>query len=86
MARTDKNQLCSFCGKPASPKRKLIAGPDGIYICDQCVAVCQAIINDDQNQIEPIELEDIPTPKEFKEFLDTYVIGQDQAKKTLAVV
>ena len=85
MARTDKNQLCSFCGKPASPKRKLIAGPDGIYICDQCVAVCQAIINDDQNQIEPIELEDIPTPKEFKEFLDTYVIGQDQAKKTLAV-
>ncbi len=85
MARTDKNQICSFCGKPASPKRKLIAGPDGIYICDQCVAVCQAIINDDQNQIEPIELEDIPTPKEFKEFLDTYVIGQDQAKKTLAV-
>ena len=85
MARTDKNQICSFCGKPASPKRKLIAGPDGIYICDQCVAVCQSIINDDQNQIEPIELEDIPTPKEFKEFLDTYVIGQDQAKKTLAV-
>ncbi len=85
MARTDKNQICSFCGKPASPKRKLIAGPDGIYICDQCVAVCQAIINDDQKQIEPIELDDIPTPKEFKEFLDTYVIGQDQAKKTLAV-
>ncbi|MBO4731181.1 MAG: ATP-dependent Clp protease ATP-binding subunit ClpX [Spirochaetaceae bacterium] len=85
MARTDRNQICSFCGKPASPKRKLIAGPDGIYICDQCVAVCQAIINDDQKQIEPIELDDIPTPKEFKEFLDTYVIGQDQAKKTLAV-
>ena len=85
MVRIDRNQVCSFCGKPATPKRKLIAGPKDIFICEQCVGVCQAIIDEDKADLKPIELDEIPTPKEFKEFLDQYVIGQDQAKKTLAV-
>ena len=85
MVRIDRNQVYSFCGKPATPKRKLIAGPKDIFICEQCVGVCQAIIDEDKADLKPIELDEIPTPKEFKEFLDQYVIGQDQAKKTLAV-
>lgn len=85
MVRIDRNQVCSFCGKPATPKRKLISGPRDIFICEQCVGVCQAIIDEEKTDLKPIELDEIPTPKEFKEFLDLYVIGQDQAKKTLAV-
>ena len=85
MVRIDRNQVCSFCGKPATQKRKLIAGPKDIFICEQCVGVCQAIIDEDKTDLKPIELDEIPTPNEFKEFLDQYVIGQDHAKKTLAV-
>ena len=63
----------------------MVAGPDNIYICNQCVAVCQSILEDDEMELEPIELEDVPTPREFKEYLDQYVVGQDYAKKALAV-
>lgn len=85
MARSDRNKSCSFCGKPPTGMRRLVAGPRDIYICDQCIGVCQAILFDEQQELSPIELSEIPSPKEFKEFLDQYVIGQDQAKKTLAV-
>lgn len=79
------SQSCSFCGKPASPTRHLVAGPNEIFICDQCVAVCQSILDEEKKAPAPIELNDVPTPKEFKEYLDQYVVGQDYAKKALSV-
>ncbi|AEE17001.1 ATP-dependent Clp protease ATP-binding subunit ClpX [Treponema brennaborense] len=85
MARRNDIQVCSFCGKPAESGRKMVAGPNNIFICDQCVAVCQSILDEDHAELTPIELTDVPTPKEFKEYLDQYVIGQDYAKKALAV-
>ncbi len=85
MARKNNGHFCSFCGKPAEQSRRMVSGPNDIYICNQCVAVCQSILEDDEMELEPIELEDVPTPKQFKEYLDQYVIGQDYAKKALAV-
>ena len=72
---------CSFCNKPQSQVRKLIAGPNGAYICDECIEVCSEIIE------EEFEFDDINllTPEEIKAFLDEYVIGQDEAKKVLSV-
>lgn len=85
MARRNNGQFCSFCGKPAEQSRRMVSGPNDIYICNQCVAVCQSILEDEEMDLEPIELGDVPTPKQFKEYLDQYVIGQDYAKKALAV-
>ena len=77
---------CSFCGKPADPSRHLVAGPaGGINICSNCVSVCQDILRQEEDQLAPINLTEVPTPKEFKEYLDQYVIGQDEAKKVLSV-
>lgn len=85
MARKNNGQFCSFCGKPAENSRRMVAGPNNVFICNQCVAVCQSILEDEELDLEPIELADVPTPKEFKDYLDQYVIGQDYAKKALAV-
>lgn len=85
MARKNNGHFCSLCGKPAEQSRRMVTCPNDIYICNQCVAVCQSILEDDEMELEPIELEDVPTPKQFKEYLDQYVIGQDYAKKALAV-
>lgn len=86
MARLRNNpQVCSFCGKPASSSRPIVAGPNDIYICNQCVAVCQGILDEEQSGLSEIDMGEVPTPKEFKEFLDEYVIGQDYAKKALSV-
>lgn len=77
---------CSFCGKPQDASRHLVKGPaGGLYICSSCVSVCQDILKQEEDQLTPINLSDVPTPKEFKEYLDQYVIGQDEAKKVLSV-
>ena len=77
---------CSFCGKPQDQVRKLVAGPKGVYICDECIEVCSEIIEDEFNG-SPEDDQDINLikPKEMKAFLDDYVIGQEAAKKVLSV-
>jgi len=87
MKRFSSNDYyCFFCGSAASKDRKLITGPSGnTFICDKCVGICQDILDQQAAEITPIELKDVPTPREFKEYLDQYVIGQDEAKKVLSV-
>ena len=91
MAKNDipKNVRCSFCGKSQESVRKIVAGP-GVYICDECVDLCTSIIDaecyeDDEVGYTLNELDKIPSPKEIKKILDDYVIGQEEAKKTLSV-
>ncbi len=85
----DKKLRCSFCGKSQDQVRKLIAGPNGAYICDECVDICVEIIEEEFDDMDYApSIEDginLLKPKEIKEFLDQYVIGQDEAKKALAV-
>ncbi len=77
---------CSFCGKEADEKRHLVASPQSnIFICNNCIAVCQGIIDQEYQDTPSIEMSDVPTPRDFKEHLDQYVIGQDYAKKALSV-
>ncbi|ARU63335.1 ATP-dependent protease ATP-binding subunit ClpX [Tumebacillus avium] len=81
----DKGQLkCSFCGKTQDQVRKLVAGP-GVYICDECIELCNEIVEEELGEEEEFEMKDIPKPGEIRDILDQYVIGQDQAKKALAV-
>ena len=89
MANINKEKFsCSFCGKTEDQVRKLIAGPDGAFICDECVEICAGIIEEevygDRNNVAEEEI-NLLKPKEIKEFLDQYVIGQDAAKKVLSV-
>ena len=78
------NLKCSFCGKPQEQVRKLVAGP-GVYICDECIELCSEIVVEELGVEEEIELKDIPKPKDILNILDEYVIGQERAKKALAV-
>ncbi|OIJ10598.1 ATP-dependent protease ATP-binding subunit ClpX [Anaerobacillus alkalilacustris] len=81
----EKGQLkCSFCGKTQDQVRKLVAGP-GVYICDECIELCTEIVEEELGTEEEVDFQDIPKPKEIREILDDYVIGQEQAKKTLSV-
>ncbi len=82
----EKNIKCSFCGKPQEIVKKIIAGP-GVYICDECIAVCQNIMEEDiyEEEEQIVSSEIIPTPEQIKNTLDEYVIGQDEAKKALSV-
>lgn len=81
----EKGQLkCSFCGKTQEQVRKLVAGP-GVYICDECIELCTEIVEEELGSEEEVEFRDVPKPKEICNILDEYVIGQEQAKKALAV-
>ncbi len=85
MKQDEKQQLkCSFCGKPQDQVKRLIAGPS-VYICDECIELCQEIIAEEFDDTFVLDDEHLLKPIEIKEALDEYVIGQEQAKKTLAV-
>jgi ATP-dependent Clp protease ATP-binding subunit ClpX len=75
---------CSFCGKSQKQVKKLIAGP-GVYICDECIDLCNEIIEEELSETAELKLDELPKPAEIFEFLDEYVVGQDQAKKILSV-
>ena len=85
----DKRICCSFCGKSQDLVEKLISGPEGVYICDECVDICAEIISDEREERMGNDLpsQDINLlkPMEIKNFLDQYVIGQEEAKKVLSV-
>src|SRR5690625_2567845 len=81
----DKGQLkCSFCGKSQDQVRKLVAGP-GVYICDECIELCNDIVEEELGAEETADFTEVPKPKEIYDILDDYVIGQNQAKKNLSV-
>ena len=87
MARPTNITLCSFCGKSHAEVRKLIQGP-GVYICDNCVVLCKSVLDKELAAVEskkPAMISSVPKPVEIKNYLDKYCIGQEQAKKTLAV-
>ncbi|GAC69044.1 ATP-dependent Clp protease ATP-binding subunit ClpX [Gordonia soli] len=75
---------CSFCGKSQKQVKKLIAGP-GVYICDECIDLCNEIIEEELAETGDVKLDELPKPAEIRDFLENYVIGQDTAKRTLAV-
>ncbi|MBP8614456.1 MAG: ATP-dependent Clp protease ATP-binding subunit ClpX [Firmicutes bacterium] len=79
-----KGLKCSFCGKYQDQVKRLIAGP-GVYICDECIELCNEIIAEELDEEAEHDLQEVPKPREIKAFLDQYVIGQDRAKKILSV-
>jgi ATP-dependent Clp protease ATP-binding subunit ClpX len=80
----DRHLRCSFCGKSKDAVRKFISGPS-VYICNECIALCNEILQEDEEREVAEAIKEVPTPPEIKEILDQYVIGQEAAKKTLAV-
>jgi ATP-dependent Clp protease ATP-binding subunit ClpX len=86
LAKYEGSELlkCSFCGKSQKQVKKLIAGP-GVYICDECIDLCNEIIEEELSETEEVSFAELPKPHEIYDFLDQYVVGQDQAKKILAV-
>ena len=87
MARpTDSNEqlLCSFCGKSQRQVKKLIAGP-GVYICDECIDLCNEIIDEELTAPPSFDIDNLPKPREIYGVLNEYVVGQEQAKRTLSV-
>jgi ATP-dependent Clp protease ATP-binding subunit ClpX len=78
-------RICSFCGKSADMARRLIAGPNDVFICDDCIEVCRKILSEEDHELTSSFTDDIPRPREIKNYLDLFVIGQDNAKKALSV-
>ncbi len=75
---------CSFCGKSQKQVKKLIAGP-GVYICDECIDLCNEIIEEEPAEAGEVKLDELPKPAEIHDFLDQYVVGQSRTKRTLSV-
>ena len=75
---------CSFCGKNQKQVKKLIAGP-GVYICDECIDLCNEIIEEELSETSELHFDELPKPREIHEFLDDYIVGQDHAKQILSV-
>lgn len=84
LRRSEEILRCSFCGKSQNEVKKLIAGPS-VYVCNECIDICNEIINDDEKAEAATIRTSLPKPQEIKEFLDEYVIGQDESKKRLSV-
>jgi len=82
--RPEELLCCSFCGKSQNDVRKLIAGP-GVYVCNECIDICNEIIHDDERSESSAVRTNLPKPQDIKNFLDEYVIGQDESKKRLSV-
>jgi len=82
--RNNGIKVCSFCGKTADIARRLIAGP-GVYICDDCIHVCRKILDEEEDNLSNQLVQDTPRPKEIKHYLDSYVMGQEKAKRILSV-
>src|SRR4051812_47336238 len=80
----DKHLCCSFCGKSKDSVRKFISGPS-VYICNECIALCNEILAEDEERDAAGAITQVPTPEEIKGPLDQYVIGQEKAKKALSV-
>ena len=75
---------CSFCGKSQKQVKKLIAGP-GVYICDECIDLCNEIIEEELSESSDLKWDELPKPREIFRFLDDYIVGQERAKKILSV-
>jgi ATP-dependent Clp protease ATP-binding subunit ClpX len=80
-----QERSCSFCGKIGTMTRRLIAGPNNVFICDECIEVCKKILADEEQELTAQFTGDIPTPRDIKAYLDQFIIGQDDAKKALSV-
>ena len=76
---------CSFCGKPEELTKRLIAGPNGVYICDECIEICRDVMKEEKDKTNEKECVQLLKPAEIKDKLDEYIVGQDQAKKVLSV-
>src|SRR3546814_14108067 len=85
MARIGDSDLlkCSFCGKSQKQVKKLIAGP-GVYICDECIDLCNEIIEEELSETSELRFDELPKPRESYEFLKDYIIGQEHAKKIMS--
>jgi len=81
----NEKKVCSFCEKDQSKVRKMVAGPGGVFICDECIELCTDIMFVGETDVSHLNLENLPKPMKIKEFLDQYVIGQEYAKKILSV-
>ena len=89
MAKNDERVVrCSFCGKRQEQVRRIMSGPNGVYICNECVELCNTLLREDMYETEPSSIErpeHLPTPKEIRQYLDGYIIGQTEAKISLSV-